>query len=113
MRVNFVVVPFDMSAIPCTEKPPYVSRMAAIMDHYENPRDGESTTHSLNYVALLHLFYRHHLLKNLEYCLKKVVFNHRLQLKSTDPMFLNWHCADFFDISPAQRHELFSHVPKW
>lgn len=74
--------------------------------------DEEFTTDSLNYVELLRPFDQHHLLMNFEYLLKEAVFKRHLQLKSTHPLFIIWHCVVVFDILPARQRELFFMVPK-
>lgn len=65
------------------------------MDRYTDLPAKDLTTHSLNHVALQRPFDRHHLLTSFENWLKKKLFERRLRLESTDPLFFNWHCVGF------------------
>lgn len=87
-------------------------RLAAVTACYADLRHKESTAHSLSYVALLRPFNLHGLLKNFENWLKEKIFELRLQLKLTDPLFVDWDYVDFFDIPPVRRCESFVKVPE-
>lgn len=106
-------IPLDRPFIRSTEKLWYVPRLVAIMVRYADLRDEEVTTHSLNYFDLLRPFNIHHLLTNFEYRLNETVFERCLCLKSTHPLFANWHCVDYFNILPARCRELFDKVIEW
>lgn len=80
---------------------------------YADLCDEKFTTHGLNYVALLRPLDLHRFLTNFEYWWKETVFERRIQLKSTDPLIVNWHCVVFFDIPSVRGHELFIKVSEW
>lgn len=67
LRIYYTAALLNMPFIRCTEKLPYVTQLAAIIHCYVDLCDEESTTQSLNYVALLHRFYWDDLLTMLEY----------------------------------------------
>lgn len=100
--IDSVTASLDFPFIRFTEELLYVSWLAAIMACYANARDEEFTTHGSIYVALMWPFDRHHVLTNIEYVLEERVFEQSLRLKFTDLFIVIWHCADFFNISPAR-----------
>lgn len=77
LPVCTVTVPVDMPLIRSTKELSYVTLLATVMVRYANLRDVELTTHSLDYVAILSPFDRHHLLINFDYCPKATVFQRR------------------------------------
>lgn len=66
---------------------------------FASHRDKEPTTHSLKYVTSLCLSDKRHLLANFEIWLKDMILEQRSWLKLTDPLFVNWHCVECFDIT--------------
>lgn len=66
LRTDIVACPVDMPFIRYTTELHYVTRLTAIMACYENLRDEDFTTHSLNYISLLHPFDGHYLLTNFD-----------------------------------------------
>lgn len=102
----------DMPSVYGTEELPYVLQLKAIKFSYADLRNNEFTTHNRNYVALPRPFDRHVFLKDFEFWMKEMVFKRRSQLKSTDPLFVNLHCADFFDIPLTRGGDLFVQVPE-
>lgn len=59
-----------------TELLPYVSWLTANTARYADMCNEKFTTHSLNFVALLHLFDRRHLLAGFDYRLKATASKH-------------------------------------
>lgn len=112
MRTDSEAVPLDMSFIVCTEYLPYVSRFVAAIVCYADHPGKEIIMHSFTCVLLLRPSDLHHFLENVEHWMMEKVFECRLRINSSDPLFFNWRYTDFINTPPVRRPELFVRVPE-